>query len=156
MRPPRFAADRPMATQLGDMGSALDIHRDVRRGAVSVLEVVTTLADRVAKFNPTLNALVDFDSAVAFAEARRVDQSIASGIVGPLAGVPFTVKDCLWVQGRRATQGSLLFRDFVAPCDAIAVERLRAAGAVFFGTTNCSEFACKGVTTPIVSPKDIS
>ena len=42
--------------------------------------------------------------AAAFAEARRVDRSIASGNVGPLAGVPFTVKDCLWVEGKRATR----------------------------------------------------
>jgi aspartyl-tRNA(Asn)/glutamyl-tRNA(Gln) amidotransferase subunit A len=139
-----------MVTQFGDMSSALEIHRAVRRGAVSVLEIVTALADRVAELNPALNAIVNFDSAAVFTEARRVDQSIAAGDIGALAGMPFTVKDCLWVKGRRATQGSLLFRDFVAPSDAIAVGRLRAAGAVFFGMTNCSEFACKGVTSNLV------
>jgi len=139
-----------MAIELDDGCSALDIHREVRCGAASALEIITKLADRVAELNPALNAIVGFDSAAAFEEARRVDRSIASGNVGPLAGVPFTVKDCLWVEGKRATQGSLLFRDLIAPRDAIAVERLRTAGAVFIGMTNCSEFACKGVTDDLM------
>jgi aspartyl-tRNA(Asn)/glutamyl-tRNA(Gln) amidotransferase subunit A len=95
-----------MAIELYDGCSALDIHREVRRGAASALEIIAKLADRVAKLNTALNAIVGFDSAAAFEEARRVDRSIASGNVGPLAGAPFTVKDCLWVEGKRATQGS--------------------------------------------------
>jgi aspartyl-tRNA(Asn)/glutamyl-tRNA(Gln) amidotransferase subunit A len=61
--------------------------------------------------------------------------------------VPFTVKDNLWVGGRRITQGSKIFADFIAPRDAWTVERLRALGGVMIGITNCSEFACKGITT---------
>jgi len=53
----------------------------------------------------------------------------------------------IWVKGRRVTQGSRLFADFVAPADAVAVERLRRAGAVIVGMSNTSEFACKGLTT---------
>ena len=65
----------------------------------------------------------------------------------PLAGVPVVVKDVIWVGDQRVTQGSLLFKDFVAPRDALAVERLRAAGALVIGMANSSEFACKGLTT---------
>jgi aspartyl-tRNA(Asn)/glutamyl-tRNA(Gln) amidotransferase subunit A len=139
-----------MAIEPDDVCSALDTHREVRRGAASALEIIAKLADRVAKLNPALNAMVGFDSTAAFEEARRVDRSIASGNVGLLAGVPFIVKDCLWVEGKRATQGSLLFRDFIAPRDAIAVKRLRTAGTVFIGMTNCSEFGCKGVTDDLL------
>ena len=67
-----------------------------------------------------------------------------------MAGVPVTVKDNLWVQGRRITQGSMLFADFVAPADAWAVARLKALGAVIVGITNCSEFACKGVSNNLL------
>ena len=71
----------------------------------------------------------------------------------PLAGVPIVIKDNIWVDGWRVTQGSRLFSDFVAPRDAIAVERLKKAGAVVVGMGATSEFACKGVTTsPLFGP----
>ena len=68
----------------------------------------------------------------------------------PLAGVPVVIKDNIWVDGWRVTQGSRLFADFVAPRDAIAVERLKKAGAVVVGMGATSEFACKGVTTSLL------
>jgi aspartyl-tRNA(Asn)/glutamyl-tRNA(Gln) amidotransferase subunit A len=67
-----------------------------------------------------------------------------------MAGVPVTIKDNLWVAGRTITQGSRLFADFRAPRDAWVVARLRHLGAVVLGITNCSEFACKGVTDNLV------
>src|SRR3954469_21479069 len=70
-----------------------------------------------------------------------------------LAGVPVVIKDNIWVDGWRITQGSRLFAEFVAPQDAIAIERLRKAGAVLVGIGATSEFACKGVTTsPLYGP----
>ena len=60
--------------------------------------------------------------------------------------MPVAIKDNIWVKGRRVTQGSKLFRDFIAPEDAIAVARLEAAGAVIVGMANTSEFAAKGST----------
>ena len=71
----------------------------------------------------------------------------------PLAGVPIIVKDNIWVEGWRITQGSRLFAEFIAPRDAIAIERLKKAGAVIVGIGATSEFACKGVTTsPLFGP----
>ena len=78
---------------------------------------------------------------------RRAARRIARGERLPLAGVPVVVKDTIWVKDQRVTQGSLLFKDFVAPQDALAVERLRRAGALVIGMGNSSEFACKGLTT---------
>jgi aspartyl-tRNA(Asn)/glutamyl-tRNA(Gln) amidotransferase subunit A len=117
--------------------------------------------ERVQRLNPALNAIVQFDPEAVLAEAQRVDQRLAAGESLPMAGVPFTVKDNLWVEGRTITQGSRLFAHFIAPRDAWAVARLRALGAVVLGITNCSEFACKGVTDNLVygatrHPLDVS
>jgi hypothetical protein len=87
------------------------------------------------------------------AQAHDGRAATGAGETLPLAGVPITVKDNLWVQGRRITQGSRLFEDFVAPEDAWAVARMRDLGAVILGITNCSEFACKGVTNNLVYGK---
>ena len=94
-----------------------------------------------------LNAIVQFDARLVLEEAEAVDRRLADGEALPMAGVPFTAKDNLWVGGRRVSQGSRLFDDFVAPRDAWAVARLRSHGAVMLGITNCSEFACKGVSS---------
>jgi aspartyl-tRNA(Asn)/glutamyl-tRNA(Gln) amidotransferase subunit A len=83
-------------------------------------------------------------------EATAIDRRLAAGETLPMAGVPFTVKDNLWVAGRHIAQGSRLFENFVAPRDAWAVARLREQGAFVLGITNCSEFACKGVTSNLL------
>ncbi|XUM24784.1 amidase [Bradyrhizobium oligotrophicum S58] len=106
-----------------------------------------------------LNAVVTIDLERTRAEADAVDTRVAAGEAMPLAGVPIVVKDNIWVGGWRITQGSRLFADFIAPEDAIAIARLRRAGAVIVGIGATSEFACKGVTTsrlfgPTVHPQD--
>ena len=121
--------------------------------ALRAVDVARDAIARVEAANPTLNAIVGFDPAATLAEAAEVDRRLDAGERLPMAGVPFTAKDNLWVGGRRVTQGSALFEDFVAPRDAWAVARWRALGGVLLGITNCSEFACKGVTTnPLHGP----
>lgn len=125
----------------------------VRAGRSSARAETQAALDRIAAGNPALNAFVTVDEAAALAEAEMVDRRVAAGERLPLAGVPVAVKDTIWVGGRRVTQGSRLFADFHAPADAVAVERLRRAGAVIIGMANSSEFACKGVTTnPLFGP----
>lgn len=116
----------------------------------SAREVAQSSLQRLHAVNPQLNAVITADDAWTLAQADAVDVRLARGESLPLAGVPVTVKDNLWVQGRRATQGSKLFADFIAPADAWAVARLKALGAVIVGITNCSEFACKGVTNNLL------
>lgn len=94
-----------------------------------------------------LNAIVAVDAAMSHREADTVDRRLGAGEMLPLAGVALAVKDLIWVGGRRVTQGSHLFADFVAPQDALVVARLKQAGAVVVGMANSSEFGCKGVTT---------
>jgi len=130
--------------------SATELAARVRDGRVSPGDIAEALIDEVERANPALNALIRFDPALIRGEAARVRDLIASGAPAPLAGVPFTAKDNLWVKGQVVSQGSRLFEDFVAPRDAVAVERLRSQGAMILGLTNCSEFACKGLTTNLL------
>ncbi len=125
---------------------ALAVAHAVRAGRETAASVAEAAIDRI-EAAADLVAVVDFDPAPVRAEAAAVDVRLAAGEDLPLAGVPVTIKDVIWVKGRRVTQGSRLFADFVAPADAVAVERLRRAGAVIVGMSNTSEFACKGLTT---------
>lgn len=133
--------------------TACTIAADVLAGRSSAMAEVKACLERIAALNPALNAFVTVDPDKALAAAQAVDRRVAAGERPALAGVPVAVKDTIWVAGRRVTQGSRLFADFIAPTDAIAVERLTAAGAIVVGMANSSEFACKGVTTnPLFGP----
>lgn len=112
--------------------------------------IVDDCLARIGACNPDLNAFVSIDETDARRQAADVDRRVAAGERLPLAGVPVAVKDNIWVGGRRITQGSRLFADFIAPHDALAVERLREAGAVIIGITNTPEFAAKGLTNNLL------
>lgn len=127
--------------------SAAELDAAFATGATTPRAVAEALLARIARLNPTLNAIVTLDPEAVLAQATAATARRASGrALSPLDGVPVTVKDNLFVGGMRATWGSLLFEDFVAPCDDIAVERLRAAGAVILGKTNTPELAMASVT----------
>lgn len=132
--------------------SARAIAADVPAGRTSAVETAKAALDRINAAK-SLNAVVTLDPARTLADAAAVDERLLAGQTMPLAGVPIVVKDNIWAGGWRVTQGSRLFADFVAPQDAIAIERLRKAGAVIVGIGATSEFACKGVTTsPLYGP----
>jgi aspartyl-tRNA(Asn)/glutamyl-tRNA(Gln) amidotransferase subunit A len=127
--------------------SAVEMASAFTSGDLSPVEALEGCLDRLAATNPRLNAVVTIDHASAHAAARASEARYQSGrALGPLDGVPLTIKDNLYVGGMRATWGSLLFEDFVAPRDDIAVARLREAGAVIAGKTNTPEFAISGHT----------
>jgi aspartyl-tRNA(Asn)/glutamyl-tRNA(Gln) amidotransferase subunit A len=107
----------------------------------SAVEIVRATLDRMAAAK-ALNAVVTVDAGRSLSEAAAIDRRLQLGESMPLAGVPVVIKDNIWVDGWRVTQGSRLFADFVAPCDAIAVERLKKAGAIVVGMSATSEFAC--------------
>jgi aspartyl-tRNA(Asn)/glutamyl-tRNA(Gln) amidotransferase subunit A len=124
-----------------------DIATRVNAGTISASDILVPHLAAIAECNSLLNALVDFDPEEGLRAARAIDRRIAAGEKLPLAGVPVAIKDNIWVARRRVTQGSRLFREFCPSVDAIAVERLKVAGAVVIGMANTSVFACKGVTT---------
>ncbi|MBQ0764670.1 amidase [Marinobacter psychrophilus] len=129
---------------------ARDIAKLISSGMLSAVDLIDYLVKRINTIDPYLGAMVDVDLDGALAQAEQADQLAAAGSRLPLLGVPFTVKDNLWVEQRPATCGSKLFADFIAPQDSWSVTRLKAAGAICIGTTNCSEFGCKGVTSNLV------
>ncbi|HJQ34316.1 MAG TPA: amidase [Pyrinomonadaceae bacterium] len=121
--------------------SAAELARLIRAGAASPVEVAEAHLRRVESVNARLNAVVTL-APDALERAREVGDALARGeATGALAGVPLTVKDTIDVRGLRSTGGSRLWAERVADEDAHAVARLRRAGAVFIGKTNCPEFA---------------
>jgi amidase len=113
----------------------------IRSKQLSARELLTATHARIAHVNPTLNAIVTVNPR-AEDEARAVDEARARGDdPGPLAGLPVGIKDVTPVAGVRTTFGSRIFEDHVPTGDAAVVARLRAAGAVIVGKTNCPEFA---------------
>jgi amidase len=131
--------------------SATKLGAAIRAKDVSALEVVDAHLARIAEVNPGLNAVVQLAAERARAEARERDAALARGVVlGPLHGVPFTVKDSLCTEGIITTAGTLGRANFVPARDATAVARLRAAGGILLGKTNCTELCGSGETDNLV------
>jgi Asp-tRNA(Asn)/Glu-tRNA(Gln) amidotransferase A subunit family amidase len=121
--------------------SAEHLSAMIREREISSSELVDLYLRRVDRLNPDINAIVTLCEESARLEGRRVDDLVAKGKpLGPLAGLPFTVKDLIATAGVRTTAGSLTLSDFVPRETAPAIERLRAAGAILLGKSNCPEF----------------
>jgi amidase len=125
---------------------ATELARRVRTGELSPVELIEATLARVDIVNPHLNAIVTLNER-ALDDARALEALIARGEdPGPLAGLPVGIKDVTPVAGLRTTYGSPLYRNHVPMHDAVVVQRLRAAGAIILGKTNCPEFAAGGNT----------
>ncbi|MEU9234214.1 amidase [Streptomyces subrutilus] len=120
----------------------------VRRGEVSAAELVDSHLDRIAEVNPQVNAVTQLMAERAREAAARLDRRRAAGeALGPLAGVPFTVKETTPVEGVPTTFGVERFRSLVAAADAPPVARLRAAGAIPIGHANMPTLVLAGMHT---------
>src|SRR5271167_3572956 len=126
-----------------DTLSASGIAQAVKSGKLTALGAIEAALARIAKHDPVLNSFTDVTAERARAKARAVDAAIAAGKnPGPLAGVPFAVKNLFDVQGLPTRAGSKINRDSLpAPRDATLIERLEAAGAVLVGGLNMGEYA---------------
>src|SRR3989475_8796681 len=126
--------------------SATELRRLVGARAVSPVEAVQACLARLERHNPVINAVVTLNPR-ALDDARELERRLACGDPpGPLCGLPVGIKDVTPVAGLRTTFGSPLYKDYVPTEDALVVQRLRAAGAVILGKTNCPEFAAGGDT----------
>ena len=110
----------------------------LRLGEITVLDLAEAHIRQIERLNPELNALVNFDADRVRAQARRLDRQQDQR--GPLHGLPVTVKSSIATAGYLCEIGSLLNKGNVPREDAVVVGRLRAAGALILGTTNCPEF----------------
>ena len=121
--------------------SVLAIANRIRHRHITASEVLEAHLEQVRARNGELNAIVTLAEGGARAQAAAIDKAIAAGTdPGPLAGVPFTVKDLIATRGIRSTAGSLILGDYLPSWGATAVDRLRTAGAVLLGKSNCPEF----------------
>ncbi|MCB5190703.1 Asp-tRNA(Asn)/Glu-tRNA(Gln) amidotransferase subunit GatA [Methylobacillus arboreus] len=108
---------------------------------ISSVELTQEYLNRIARFNPEINAYITVDPELSLAQARAADQRLANGDAGPLTGIPIAQKDIFCAKGWKTTCGSKMLETFIAPYDAGVIERFNAAGAVSLGKTNMDEFA---------------
>ncbi len=122
--------------------NAIELLGALGRRELSSRELVDHFLDRVAKHNEVVNAVVTLDPESARRQAVRADEARARGeSLGLLHGLPMTVKDTFETEGLRTTAGVPALAEHVPDQDAIAVARLRAAGAIVFGKTNTPTWA---------------
>jgi aspartyl-tRNA(Asn)/glutamyl-tRNA(Gln) amidotransferase subunit A len=113
---------------------------------ISCLELVDATIGRIQKSNPKLNAFITILDQSARREARIADSLIKRGkYLGPLHGIPISLKDLIYIKGVRSTSGSKILADFVPEYDSTVTRKLRKAGAIIVGTNNLHEFA-SGIT----------
>ena len=126
---------------------ALTLARQIRTKQVSAVAVVETVLQRIEALQPTVNAFITVTADEARDAARRAEAAVMAGErLGPLHGVPFSVKDLIFTRGVRTTMGSRIFADQVPGEDAVPVRRLREAGAILIGKTTTPEFGHKPLT----------
>jgi aspartyl-tRNA(Asn)/glutamyl-tRNA(Gln) amidotransferase subunit A len=127
--------------------SALDLATRIRQKEISPVEVMAAVLARIEAVNPRLNAYCLLAPDQARNAARDAEVAVMKGEpLGPLHGVPISIKDVIFTRGLRTTGGSRLLVDLVPEHDSVPVARLKAAGAIVIGKTTTSELGHKGVT----------
>lgn len=120
--------------------SAVEIARQIREKKISPVELAEAHLDKIQRLNPKLNAYVDVDPERVRSEARVAESSLANQApLGPLHGVPISIKSSLDVAGMKCESGTRLRAGYTAKSDAPLVARLREAGAIILGVTNTPE-----------------
>ncbi len=129
---------------------------------VSPVELAQLFLSRIEALNPKLNAYLTVTAEEALAAAREAEGAVLRGEeLGPLHGVPISIKDLVATKGIRTTRGSLLYKEFVPDEDEVVVQRIRRAGAVILGKTNTPEFGHLGTSENLLgdacrNPWDLS
>jgi aspartyl-tRNA(Asn)/glutamyl-tRNA(Gln) amidotransferase subunit A len=121
--------------------TAADLRALYASGEASPSEAARAVLDRIAALDSTLHAYLYVDSEAALREAARWDGRAGKAGAPPLAGIPVALKDNICTLGWPTTAGSRILDGFRPPYDATVTARLREAGAVLLGKTNCDEFA---------------
>ena len=126
-------------------GGIADLQEAIAAGQLTSASVTQQYLDRIAAIDhsgPSVNSVIELNPEALAVAARLDDERKAGKSRGPLHGVPILIKDNIDTGDRmRTSAGSLALADMPAPADAFVVQRLRAAGAIILGKTNCSEWA---------------
>jgi len=123
--------------------SARELAARIRRKEISPVDAVRAALARI-EARSELNAFITVTGEQALAAAQRAEQQVMAGeALGPLHGVPYSVKDLTLTAGVRTTMGSAIYADFVPQEDAVPVARAKAAGAILIGKTTTPEFGHK-------------
>jgi amidase len=127
--------------------SAVDTASAIREGHVTSEEVVQAHCDRMREANPAINGVVIDLSAQAIETARAADRARKQGaVLGPLHGVPVTIKINIDVEGQANSNGVVAFRNNIVSADSPVTANLKKAGAIIIGLTNTPEFSMRGFT----------
>ncbi|MDM8165702.1 amidase [Roseovarius sp.] len=141
-------------TDIADM-TATALAAAIREKAISPVEAVEAALSRI-EARAELNAFVTVTAEEARAQARRAEAQVMEGAkLGPLHGVPFSVKDLINTAGVRTTQGSMIFEHNVPGEDGVSVARSKAAGGILIGKTTTPEFGHKPEATSPVSGRTL-
>ncbi len=135
-------ADRDLA-----FTPASQLVEQISTRAISPVELTELYLRRIEKLDTELNSYLTVIGDEALAAARRAETAVADGeAVGPLHGLPISIKDLEATSGIRTTFGSLVFKDHVPEADSGVAERVRRSGAIILGKTNTPEFGVRGIT----------
>ena len=126
---------------------ATELRGLIADGRVSPVEITELYLSRIERMDPQLNSYITVTAERAMEAARNAEEAVARGDeLGPLHGIPISIKDLQMTAGVRTTGGSLVYKDRVPDADSAVVERVLAAGAVVLGKTNTPEFGLLGTT----------
>ncbi|HVH72333.1 MAG TPA: amidase [Candidatus Dormibacteraeota bacterium] len=141
-------------TAFSPFSTIAEITLNIRSKQVSPVELVESHLRRIASLQPQLNAFVHLEARAARAQARAAEEAVFDNqSLGPLHGIPLTLKSCIDVSGWPCPAGSLLRKEYVPTADAPLVARLKAAGAILLGNTNTPEFLMAYETNNLLSGK---
>ena len=135
-----------MSSELAFM-SAVELAQSIRDKKVSSLEATENFFQRIDQLDSQLHSYLTLCRDQALADAHAADAAVRQGAeLGPLHGVPISIKDLETTKGVVTTMGSAIFKDRVPDMDSIVVERVKSAGAIILGKTNTPEFGQSGTT----------
>lgn len=141
-------------TDISPFSTIAEVTASIRSRQISPVELVESHLRRIESLQPKLNAFVHLDADAARAQARSAEAAVLQNQpLGPLHGVPVTLKSCIDVSSWPCPAGSLLRKDYIPRADAPLVSRLKAAGAILLGNTNTPEFLMAYETNNLLTGK---
>lgn len=117
--------------------SAIELSNLIREGKATSTNIVKEHLERIKEHNNKINALISIFEQEALQEAAMCDKEASEGkFRGPLHGVPITIKESFWIKGKKSNMNFNMLKDFVAPEDAVIVDKIKKSGAIILGQTN--------------------